>query len=116
MSVSLWVALIALGGVLLGQGVLLVQGALGQTADRREELLREIRWAAELACDENVRKREAGVMALRILVGSANANPEIRELVRGLMIVLVDEETETYTEETEYVEEDTNDQQYSGER
>lgn len=48
-------------------------------------------------------------MALVILARSPTANPEIRELVRGLITVLVEEQTETYTEDTEYVEEDSDD-------
>ncbi len=110
MSTSLLVGLIALGGVLVAQLVLMWQGEKTRRNARREELLREVRWAAELASDTSESKKAAGVAALRVFAASVAADPDIQDLIRALMNVLVEEEIETYTEFTEYEEEEIDDQ------
>lgn len=102
MSTTLAVALIALAGVLIAQGVLVFHALLARRDARREELLRNVRWAAEMAAGPDAGNRAIGVAALDVLDGSSLAGKEEQALITAVLETLVNRVEETYTEGDEF--------------
>lgn len=103
MSTTLAVALIALGGVVLSQVVLVAMGWRERAADRRVELLRNIRWAAELALKDDEASADMGLNVLDSIRSQYSLSAADEAMITAILMAVVDDEVEAYTEGTEYV-------------
>jgi hypothetical protein len=105
-AVPLWLAVV----VALGTPVLAFAGALlGQLLTRRgakeldirwrrEETMRLLRWAAELAVDEDVGRGAVGVAALEALEVSALLQKDDQALISAVLDAVVEPVVDVYDE------------------
>jgi hypothetical protein len=88
---AIWLAVFLLPGI--GYAVALIQGALtrkgaieADNRGRREELMRQLRWAAELAVSDDPRKAQLGVDQLDALIESALLSEAEKSLVDAALL------------------------------
>jgi hypothetical protein len=67
LTVSIGTPLLTFVGVLVAQRIVRVGAVELETRSRREEMMRNLRWAAELAVSEHVDKARLGIAQLRAL-------------------------------------------------
>jgi hypothetical protein len=103
-QIPLWVAVvIAVGSPLLAfAGVLVAQWLTRRTAHeseirwRREETMRMLRWAAELAADGDPARKKVGVAALDALDDSEMLQRDDQALISAVLEVLVTRRAQEY--------------------
>jgi hypothetical protein len=71
-----------------------------ETRSRREETMRSLRWAAELAVDGDVRRAELGVAQLRALGSSDHLDSEQQGFVEAALDSVVEEPFEDIRDAT----------------
>ncbi|GAB3624762.1 hypothetical protein GCM10027418_28470 [Mariniluteicoccus endophyticus] len=97
LSTALVVGLLALLGVLVTQGVLIYSSVQSRRAEQRAELLRNIRWAAELAGDQEERKADLGLAALKSIQSENKLTTPDAEMIDAIVFSLVDEEIDEFS-------------------
>jgi hypothetical protein len=103
-QVPLWVAvviavaspLLAFAGVLVGQWLARKSAHESETRWRREETMRMLRWAAEMAAEASVVRSKVGLAALDALDGSELLQDDDQELITAVLRVVITPQVAEY--------------------
>jgi uncharacterized protein (DUF4213/DUF364 family) len=113
-QVPLWVAIaLAAGSPILSLvGVLIAQLFSGRVAgqtdkrQRREETMRTLRWAADLAASIDVSKAAVGIAALNALDKSTLLDTDDQKLITAVLESVLSLVVQAYDEDVDFVEEE----------